>query len=296
MSEEPEGKDELKTGMQRDEESSKPSDDVDLELLEELEPEEAEKEEQDKSDDFFSQDPAELDEPEHLSSQETTESGEQGMPNEDEESNVKGRQKENEGDYGEAVALDEPEGEPQEEEAFEDGGPQEEDGSGDVPDKESTDEADSSSNLAKVSFLRRNLALIAVMAFGMIFVAAGFLLGSKLSNKEASRAEQEVTVVADPVVEEKLAPFYVPLNGKQEEALMAKIDIVVSWARICGIRFKESRHQIRAEVYGFLRDLMAKGINPKKDKTLLEQGATRVLNNALGVTTVKISSMEVELI
>jgi len=228
--------------------------------------------------DFISQDPVELDDPEELGDEPTAEAHKE---NKDEESTVKGRQKESEEEYEEAVALDETEEESQDE-ASEEGGIREGDGDGEIREKES-----------KVPLLRRNLALFAVTAFGMIFVAAGLLLGSRLNSKESLRAEQEVIAVHDPGVKQKLAPFYIPIKFKDKTAI-AKIDIMVSWSRICSIRFKEARYQIRADIYDFLRGSAAKEISPVTDKALFEEGVTKVLNKALGVNTVKVSSMEVE--
>ena len=53
---------------------------------------------------------------------------------------------------------------------------------------------------------------------------------------------------------------------------------------------------MRLEIYRFLVDLFGKDIDLEKDRGLIIQGATRVMNQALGVDSVRITAMDMELI
>ncbi len=265
---------------------------VNEEALEELEPEEEQ-----ASDDFFSQDPVELDGDLQEDVQEASgdigekDPGQEQEPEEGEEKTVRveeGSQEE--------VALDEPD--------EEDSGGSSQQGKDYQEDEEigsrktdSRAEESPGDSEDKASFFKRNAALIGVLIFGMSFVGAGFFLGSKMGEKkpEAS-AQQEIVKVSDPIVQRKLAPFFVLLEKDKQNKLMAKIDFVVSWTRICGVRYAESRHRVRAAVYNFLKHILDKGLDPQKGKALIEDGAAQVLGHALGVAAVKVLSMETEFI
>ena len=267
-------------------------DQIDEEALEELEPEEG-----DSSNDFFSHDPVELDEDLDADEEALGEDVEEKDPGQEagpEEGDEKIEAAEE--DSQEEVALDEPD-EKEPEGPSEQTKDQQEEGT--IESSKTGAEAEKSTRdrKEKVSFFKRNAALIGVFIFGMSFVGAGFFLGSKMGKKNPEvSAQQETVKVSDPIVQKKLAPFFVLLEKNKESELMAKIDFVVSWTRICGIRYAESRHQVRSAVYNFLKDLLEKGIDPQKDKTLIEDGAAQVLGHALGVTAVKVLSMETEFI
>ncbi len=282
----------LKDQIPKAEGQSQPPEELDEEGLEELEPEDTEK--GNGFDDFFSQDPVELDEAAEENEGDTGStvdvtrgSDESKGPNEEEKR----------GEDSEAVTLDEPDEVSEGQDSTEGRADEGKDVSEGRTGAESSTESTPYSNTNKVSFFKKNKVLIGVMGFGLMFVLAGVFIGARIGHRNSLKVEQEDPVaVSDPVVQENLASFFVPLNGGKEGALMAKIDFVVNWTRLCGIRFKESRYEIRGQVYHFLRRLLKKGINPQKEKSAIKDGATQVLNNSLGVTGVKISAMEVELI
>jgi len=269
-------------------------DDINSQLLEELEPEQGVKNESNKPEDFFSQDPADLDEPDKLDLEDAGEINDHGK--ESKADTETGAITEDTEEDIEAVELDEPEEGPKEDSQAADAGAKEEATSGGEGKEQSHEKADSSSGKQRAPVFR-NRALIGVLVVGVMLIGAGFFLGTRFyNNEDDSLANEQIPSVTNEIVNEKLAPFFILLRDNNDDALMVKIDFVVSWSRICSIRFKQARNEIRSELYSFLSDLFGKGVSTKTDKPLIKEGTTKVLNSALGVTTVRVSGMDIELI
>ncbi|MBW1729651.1 MAG: hypothetical protein JRH08_08930 [Deltaproteobacteria bacterium] len=263
----------------------------DLDVLEELEPQEPEKAEETKGTDFLAQDPVELDEPE-----DDTLEADGAQPEQESRGEEGETDQEEQGDSnGEAVELDEKE---------EGAGKKQVEGEASTkkeapkePQKDDSEQPDEVPTKKKASLLKRNAALIGVLFLGVIILGLGFVMGSRLAKeKQPKEPEDTALIISDTVTEEKLSPFFILLPASSRFGLLAKIDFVVKWDRICSIRFRESRYQMRLEIYRFLVDLFGKDIDLEKDRGLIIQGATRVMNQALGVDSVRITAMDMELI
>lgn len=256
--------------------------DEDLGLTEEIEREdfvEDEKATDDNGSDFFSQDPVEMDEPDEkpeasgeAAAGERVEKEKETSPDND-DTTEKAEEDQGQGLEEEAVHLDE-------------------------GDDQSGDGEEEAQAPKTKPFLGGKLKLVTVgICIGVVLVAGGFFLKSRLGKaKQSSGTEESSPVVSDPLVEEKLKPFFVLVKIKTSDAVMAKIDISVKWKRIVSIRYKESAHQVRAEIYGALERLLREGLSPNRDKGFIIERVRKALNNALGVNTVQIASVDTELI
>ncbi|RLB42909.1 MAG: hypothetical protein DRH12_04430 [Deltaproteobacteria bacterium] len=273
-----------------------------LELLEELEPEEltgAEEEAGKGSADFFSQDPVELDEPEDTESTLAKEASAGTVFNENDNSKRDEQVQDLDEGEEESVALDEEESVDQVK--IKDGIKARSDGEkgGKKDDSEEPKASGEVSSIFEPELSRRkkNRILVSIFLLGSIIVALGFLWGWKLKqDRKASAGEEDTPIVSNPLVSEKLGPFFVPLKLETPDAVMVQVDMTVQWKRIIGVKYKESRYQIRGEVYRFFQEVFGRGIDPMKDKALILQGAAETLNKALGVESIQVADLKMDLI
>ncbi len=143
-------------------------------------------------------------------------------------------------------------------------------------------------------------------ALGLVVMVVGSVAGFITFFQEEPGPRKERKVILKPierrVVEEKLAPFFVPLpqrEGKPKPKrvkVMAYVEVTARWEKVISVLFKENMTKVRADLYWVLVRLLERGKNPREMKRTMGEALTEAAKRALGVEDLIITVGNVKVI
>ncbi len=143
-------------------------------------------------------------------------------------------------------------------------------------------------------------------ALGLVVMVVGSVVGFITFFQEEPGPRKERKVILKPierrVVEEKLAPFFVPLpqrEGKPKPKrvkVMAYVEVTARWEKVISVLFKENMTKVRADLYWVLVRLLEQGKNPREMKRTMGEALTEAAKRALGVEDLIITVGNVKVI
>lgn len=139
--------------------------------------------------------------------------------------------------------------------------------------------------------------LLIPAAFALVLLGA-FLKSEWLPPGGAAKKTDLLSLpreINHPIIDEKLAPFFVPLPAGSSNVAV-RLDVTVRWDRLTSARFKNEESKIRTKVYQKLLKFAGSGKNFEDKTAFLEQEISGTMKKSLGVKDFELVIDEVKLI
>lgn len=167
----------------------------------------------------------------------------------------------------------------------------EEDASGDDPGPGDSGEPRAATGRLRTRFARLSTARAALLAgsAAVLLLVGGTAVRLQLPTAENDTTGQSVDPVlasnaappaTDRLVEQELAPFYIPLP-REKDGQMARVSFSVTWDRPSSSRFRSQEPRVRDRLFRRMIELAAEGENMRSMSLTLRTEARKILEELL---------------